>query len=207
VDLNTVQPVLDRRAILAVLVVTSAQHVLDRGLIGANMHGQRRVLLEQLLRSERPKGRHLGDLRFERSSVSLSVRPLFVGAAVIPVEPADTIILQSNVIEVAQHRTLLGHINLGATPPTARRFSAPSSWSPRRLELVKVGGNIDPCPAVNAIEPVAVIEPRQRLLDELALLHDTIMPTAGDTYRPGAPRYCHRGVGGLGNGDKSRDRK
>ena len=45
------------------------------------------------------------------------------------------------------------------------------------MELVKVGGNVDPRPAGDAIEPVAVIEPCQPLLDELALLHDTMMPT------------------------------
>ena len=121
------QPILDWRAILAVLVVKSAQHVLDRGLIAAYVHGPRRVLFEELLRGERPKGRHLGDLRFEGSSVSLSVRPIFVRAAVIPVEPGDAIILQSNVIEVAQYRAQLGYINLGVTLPTARKVSPPSS--------------------------------------------------------------------------------
>ena len=84
-NLNTVQPVPYRRAILAVLVVKSPQHVLDRGLVGANMYGPRRVLLQKLMRSERPTSRHLGHPCFELSSVSLSVRPIFVRAAVIPV--------------------------------------------------------------------------------------------------------------------------
>jgi hypothetical protein len=56
---------------------------------------------------------------------------------VIPVQLADAIILQSNVIEVAQYRAQLGYISLGVTLPTARKVSPPSSWSLRRLELAK----------------------------------------------------------------------
>jgi hypothetical protein len=53
------------------------------------------------------------------------------------------------------------------------------------------------------------LQTRQRLLDELALLHDTIMPTAGDTARTllGHRGIALAGVGGLGNADKPRDRK
>ena len=39
-DPYTVQPVRERRTIAAVLVVAAAQHILNRGLIGADMHCQ-----------------------------------------------------------------------------------------------------------------------------------------------------------------------
>lgn len=39
--------------------------------------------------------------------------------AVVPIEPGDAIILQSNIIEVAHHRTHVGSIDLG-TPLLGR---------------------------------------------------------------------------------------
>lgn len=61
----------------------------------------------------------------------------------------------------------------------ARRIRPPPGSSFRCLDFVCLGNDVDARPARTAIESVAVVDPKQWLLDELAILHGAIVPIAG----------------------------
>ena len=128
-----------------------------------------------------PRIRPLAIRAVNSATLRFCVRPVFIWDAVIPVELYNAIILQGNIIEVSQHRAYLGYIDLGTAFSAARKICWPPGRRVGRLALVEVGGNTHPRTAGNAVEPITVVKSRQRLLDELALAHGTIIPTASDT--------------------------
>jgi hypothetical protein len=123
VDLNAVKPVLDWRTFSPVLVPTPPKHVFDRGFVGADVQGLRYVLLTHPAQTHFTKTPPAGHFCIEVSFVSRRVRPIFERAAVIPVELGKAIVLQGNVIDVAQRGACLSNVDFGVTLFAARKIS------------------------------------------------------------------------------------